>query len=92
MKEMLKKLKDLESEMEEAENQTEYWLQAEHFDIAKSENYGTESDRLYVEVNRIRNIVADFIVNLTYCQINKIMALNMIMQRRADVEKLLTGL
>lgn len=32
MKEVLKKLRVLEAEMEEAENQSEYWMEEEHLD------------------------------------------------------------
>ena len=34
MKEVLKKLRDLEAEMEEAENQSEYWMEEEHLDLS----------------------------------------------------------
>ena len=36
MKEVLKKLRALEAEMEEAENQSEYWMEEEHLDMEKS--------------------------------------------------------
>lgn len=50
MKEVLKKLRDLEAEMEEAENQSEYWMEEEHLDMEKSNSYEAEADRLYQEV------------------------------------------
>ena len=65
MKEVLKKLRALEAEMEEAENQSEYWMEEEHLDMEKSDNYEAEADRLYQEVYKMHNQVADFIVNLT---------------------------
>lgn len=46
MKEVLKKLRDLEAEMEEAENQSEYWMEEEHLDMEKSNSYEAEADRL----------------------------------------------
>ena len=47
MKEVLKKLRALEAEMEEAENQSEYWMEEEHLDMEKSDSYEVEADRLY---------------------------------------------
>ena len=38
MKEVLKKLRNLEAEMEEAEKQSEYWMQEEHLDMEKSDS------------------------------------------------------
>ena len=46
MKDVLKKLRNLEAEMEEAENQSEYWMQEEHLDMEKSDRYEAEADRL----------------------------------------------
>ena len=46
MKEVLKKLRDLEAEMEEAENQSEYWMEEEHLDMEKSNSYEAEADRI----------------------------------------------
>lgn len=45
MKEVLKKLRALEAEMEEAENQSEYWMEEEHLDMEKSDNYEAEAER-----------------------------------------------
>ena len=47
MKEVLKKLRDLEAEMEESENQSEYWMEEEHLDMEKPNSYEAEADRLY---------------------------------------------
>lgn len=82
MKEVLKKLRVLEAEMEEAENQSEYWMEEEHLDMKKS-------DRLYQEVYKMHNQVADFIVSLTSGQIDKVTAMLMMRQRRSDVERIL---
>ena len=87
MKEVLKKLRDLEAEMEEAENQSEYWMEEEHLDMEKSNSY--EADRLYQEVYKMHNQVADFIVSLTSGQIDKVTAMLMMRQRRSDVERIL---
>ena len=87
MKDVLKKLRNLEAEMEEAENQLEYWMQEEHMDMEKSDSYEAEADRLYEEVYKLSNQVADFIVSLTSGQIDKVMAMTMMRQRREDVEK-----
>ena len=87
--EVLKKLRALEAEMEEAENQSEYWMEEEHLDMEKSDNYEAEADRLYQEVYKMHNQVADFIVNLTSGQIDKVTAMLMMRQRRSDVERIL---
>ena len=87
--EVLKKLRDLEAEMEEAENQSEYWMEEEHLDMEKSNSYEAEADRLYQEVYKMHNQVADFIVSLTSGQIDKVTAMLMMRQRRSDVERIL---
>lgn len=89
MKEVLKKLRALEAEMEEAENQSEYWMEEEHLDMEKSDSYEVEADRLYEEVYKLSNQVTDFIVSLTSGQIDKVMAMTMMRQRREDVERIL---
>lgn len=89
MKEVLKKLRALEAEMEEAENQSEYWMEEEHLDMEKSDSYEVEADRLYEEVYKLSNQVADFIASLTSGQIDKAMAMTMMRQRREDVERIL---
>ena len=89
MKDILKKLRILEDEMEEAENQSEYWMQDEHLDMDKADSYEAEADRLYQEVYKIHNQVADFIVNLTSGQVDKVTAMMMMRQRRSEVERIL---
>lgn len=89
MKDVLKKLRILEDEMEEAENQSEYWMEEEHLDMDKADSYEAEADRLYQEVYKIHNQVADFIVNLTSGQVDKVTAMMMMRQRRSEVERIL---
>ena len=89
MKDVLKKLRILEEEMEEAENQSEYWMEEEHLDMDKADSYEAEADRLYQEVYKIHNQVADFIVNLTSGQVDKVTAMMMMRQRRSEVERIL---
>lgn len=85
----MKKLRILEDEMEEAENQSEYWMEDEHLDMDKADSYEAEADRLYQEVYKIHNQVADFIVNLTSGQVDKVTAMMMMRQRRSEVERIL---
>ena len=85
----MKKLRILEDEMEEAENQSEYWMEEEHLDMDKADSYEAEADRLYQEVYKIHNQVADFIVNLTSGQVDKVTAMMMIRQKRSEVERIL---
>ena len=44
---------------------------------------------MYQEVYKMHNQVADFIVNLTSGQIDKVTAMLMMRQRRSDVERIL---
>ena len=61
----------------------------EHLDMEKSDSYEAEADRLYQEVYKMHNQVADFIVSLTSGQIDKVTAMLMIRQKRSDVERIL---
>lgn len=85
----IEEVKRFEAEMEEAENQSEYWMEEEHLDMEKSNSYEAEADRLYQEVYKMHNQVADFIVSLTSGQIDKVTAMLMMRQRRSDVERIL---
>ena len=89
MKKVLKKLRILEAEMEEAENKSEYWMEEEHLDMEKSDGYEAEADRLYQEVYKMHNQVADLIVNLTSGQVDKVTAMMMMRQKRSEVERIL---
>lgn len=40
-------------------------MEEEHLDMEKSDSYEVEADRLYEEVYKLSNQVADFIVSLT---------------------------
>ena len=86
---VLERLRAKEAEMEEAENQSEYWIQEEHLDLEKSDLYEAEADRLYQEVYKLHDQIADFIVSLTSGQIDKVTAMLMMRQRRSDVERIL---
>lgn len=57
--------------------------------MEKSDSYEVEADRLYEEVYKLSNQAADFIVSLTSGQIDKVMAMTMMRQRREDVERIL---
>lgn len=89
MKDVLERLRAKEAEMEEAENQSEYWIQEEHLDLEKSDLYEAEADRLYQEVYKLHDQISDFIVSLTSGQIDKVTAMLMMRQRRSDVERIL---
>ena len=89
MKDMLKKIRVLEAEMEKVENWSEYWLQDEYLDIDKSDRYQAEADRLYQEVYKMHNQTADYIVNITSGQIDKITAMRIIRHKREDLERIL---
>ena len=64
-------------------------MEDEHLDMDKADSYEAEADRLYQEVYKIHNQVADFIVNLTSGQVDKVTAMMMMRQRRSEVERIL---
>lgn len=47
MRDLLRKMRIQEQEMEKAEQQSEYWLQEEYFDIEKSDKFEAEADSIY---------------------------------------------
>lgn len=67
MKEVLKKLRNLEAEMEEAEKQSEYWMQEEHLDTEKSDSYEAEADRLYRNSTITMHKIEKFIICVAVC-------------------------
>ena len=88
MKELLKRMKTMESEMEEAECQSDYWMQEEHFDMEKSDSFEAKADLIYQNLYKLFDQAADRIVSITSGQIDKAMAMIMIRCRREDVERI----
>lgn len=88
MKDLLKKMKAMENEMEEAQNQSEYWLEDEHFNEEKSDKFEKEADAIYEELYILFDQAADKIVNITSGQIDKVTAMTMIRCRRSEVERI----
>lgn len=91
VKEMLKRLKGIEKEMDEKENMSEYWLEEEHQDFEKAARYEAEADVLYREVYELSDRIANTIVSITGNQIDKITARMMLTNKRADVERILSS-
>ena len=88
MKDLLNKMKAMENEMEEAQNQSEYWLEDEHFNEEKSDKFEKEADAIYEELYILFDQAADRIVNITSGQIDKVTAMTMIRCRRSEVERI----
>lgn len=88
MKDLLNKMKAMENEMEEAQNQSEYWLEDEHFNEEKSDKFEKEADAIYEELYILFDQAADKIVNITSGQIDKVTAMTMIRCRRSEVERI----
>ncbi len=88
MKELLRKIRVLEREMEEAEQQSEYWLQEEHFDMEKSDSFEAEADSLYEGLYQLLDQAAEVIVSMTFGRVDKITARTMIREKRSDIERL----
>ena len=88
MKDLLNKMQAMENEMEEAQNQSEYWLEDEHFNEEKSDKFEKEADAIYEELYILFDQAADKIVNITSGQIDKVTAMTMIRCRRSEVERI----
>ena len=88
MKELLRKIKVLEKEMDKAQDQSEYWLEDEHFDLEKSERFEKEADAIYERLYKLPNQTADRIVSITSGQVDKVTAMTMIRCRRSEIERI----
>lgn len=78
----------MEQEMKKAEQQSEYWLQEEHFNIEKSDKFEAEADLIYESLYQLIDQVAEVIVSTTFGRVDKVMARTMIRERRSDIERL----
>ncbi len=88
MRDLLRKMRILEQEMEKAEQQSEYWLQEEHFDIEKSDKFEAEADSIYESLYQLFDKAEEVIVGATFGRIDKITARAMLLERRSDIERL----
>ena len=88
MKELLRKIKVLEKEMDKDQDQSEYWLEDEHFDLEKSERFEKEADAIYERLYKLLNQTADRIVSITSGQVDKVTAMTMIRCRRSEIERI----
>lgn len=89
IKDMLKRLKGIEKEMDEKENMSEYWMDEEHQDFEKAAGYEAEADMLYREVYELSDRIANVIVIITGGHIDKVTARMMVTNKREDVERIL---
>ena len=89
IKDMLKRLKGIEKEMDEKENMSEYWMDEEHQDFEKAARYEAEADVLYREVYELSDRIANAIVIITGGNIDKVTARMMLSNKREDVERIL---
>jgi hypothetical protein len=89
IKDMLKRLKWIEKEMDEKENMSEYWMDEEHQDFEKAARYEAEADVLYREVYELSDRIANAIVIITGGYVDKVTARMMMTNKREDVERIL---
>lgn len=89
IKDMLKRLKGIEKEMDEKENMSEYWMDEEHQDFEKAAGYEAEADMLYREEYELSDRIANAIVIITGGHIDKVTARMMVTNKREDVERIL---
>ena len=90
MKDLLKKIQILEDEMNNVQDQSEYWLEDEHFNLEKSDQFEHEADVIYESLYWLLNQTADRIVSITSGQIDKVTAMMMVCYNRSDVERTFT--
>lgn len=88
MKVLLNKMQIMEQKLELAQQQSEYWLEEEHFNEEKSEKFEQEADVIYEELYQLFNQAAEKIISITAGQIDKSTAMSMIRCRRSDVERI----
>lgn len=88
MRDLLHRIKAMEMEMQEAEQQTDYWMEEEHLDEAKAEQYEQQADEIYERLYRLFDQAAGMIVSITAGQVDKITAMVMIRSRRDEVERI----
>ena len=74
--------------MDKAQDQSEYWLEDEHFDLEKSERFEKEADAIYERLYKLLNQTADRIVSITSGQVDKVTAMTMIRCRRSEIERI----
>lgn len=88
MKEILKKLRKKEAEMEVYEEAVDYWTELPVPDHEKAEHYEKLADDTYEEVYNLLQQAADRIVSITAGQIDKITAMKMMRLKRNEIEKM----
>lgn len=88
MKDLLRKIRSLEEKMERAEQQSDYWMQEEHFDMEKSNEFEAEADSIYKDLYQMSVQAADRIVRITSGKIDKAMAMTMLRERRSELERI----
>lgn len=88
MKELLKKIQEMEEQMNEFQQKADYWLEDEHFDKAMSNGLEKEADRIYESLYRLFDKAAENIVRITSGQVDKVTAMTMLRCRRSEVEEI----
>lgn len=88
MKDLLKRMDILEHEMEKAQEQSEYWIEEEHFDEEKSELFEQKADEIYKSLYKLFDQAADKIVSITSGRIDKGTAMVMIRRKRSEVARI----
>lgn len=88
MKEILRKLRRKEEEMEVYEEAMNYWAELPDPDHEKIEHYEKLADDTYEEVYNLFQQAADRIVSITAGQIDKITAMKMMRLKRNEIERM----
>lgn len=88
MRELLEKISLLEDELDEAQMQAEYWLDEEHFDEQKAENFEKKADAVYEELYAEVEKASTAIVKFTSGAVDKKTATIMLRTKRSEIERL----
>lgn len=82
------KIDELQQQLSKVQEQAEYWLNDEHYDEVKSEQYEQEGDSIYEKLYALFEDAADQIVSITSGGVDKKTARVMIQTKRVELERL----
>lgn len=86
---LFNKLEELEKEMKQHEEMQDYWLNDEHYNLEKSEEYEELADITYKKVYEATKEIATKIVEITKFQVTFSIAMQMVQTKRETLKELL---
>lgn len=88
MKELLRQIGSMEQDLNKVQEQADYWLNEEHYDEGKSEEYEQQGDKIYEKLCALIEEVVNQIVSITSGSIDKKTARVMVRTKREALERL----